>query len=150
MRSDDTSPGPATDVQAQLQTTRSQLGRYAKDLKTLLAREEQKTQQLTRANQQLRRYARDVKIAFETEQQRRRELEQAYTDTVLRLTTASRYKDEETGGHIERLSHYSKALALHMGWKEDEAGLLFAAAPMHDVGKIGIPDAILGKQGPLT
>ena len=68
---------------------------------------------------------------------------------MVRLSLASRYKDEETGAHIQRLSHYSKKLALFIGWNEEDAGQLFAAAPMHDVGKIGVPDAVLGKHGPL-
>lgn len=136
-------------VLRQLQMARSQLAMYAKDLKKLLAREEGKSRQLSRVNQQLLAYARDLKTAYNTEQQKNRELEQAYADTVVRLSLASRYKDEETGGHIERLSHYSETLALSIGWTEDDARQLYAAAPMHDVGKIGIPDAVLGKQGPL-
>ncbi|PJA78037.1 MAG: hypothetical protein CO149_06230 [Nitrospirae bacterium CG_4_9_14_3_um_filter_51_5] len=95
-------------------------------------------------------YARDLKVSLEAEQQKNSELEQAYADTILRLARASRYKDEETGAHIERLSHYSQSLALAIGWDRARARCLFAVAPMHDVGKIGVPDAVLGKQGPLT
>ena len=137
-------------IQRQLQAARSQLALYAKDLKELLGREEKKSQQLRRVNQQLLAYARDLKTAYDTEQLKNRELEQAYADTVVKLSLASRYKDEETGGHIERLSHYSKRLALFLGWDDEQASQLFAAAPMHDVGKIGIPDAVLGKNGPLN
>ena len=140
---------PSPPDQRKLDTARSQLAIYARDLKCLLVREEQKTRQLNRVNRQLRVYARDLKTSYFLEQQKNQELEQAYADTVLRLALASRYKDEETGSHIERLSHYSEALALFIGWKEDAAQLLFAAAPMHDVGKIGIPDSVLGKHGPL-
>jgi HD-GYP domain-containing protein (c-di-GMP phosphodiesterase class II) len=139
----------STAIQRQLNAARSQLALYARDLKVLLGREEKKSRQLHQTNQQLMAYARDLKAAYDSEQQKNGELTLAYADTVLRLTQASRYKDEETGGHIERLSHYSKALALHIGWSEEEASRLYAAAPMHDVGKIGIPDAILGKHGPL-
>ena len=137
-------------VQRQLEAARSQLALYAKDFKVLLGREEKKSRQLGRVNQQLLAYARDLKTAYDTEQRKNRELEQAYADTVVKLSLASRYKDEETGGHIERLSHYSKRLALFMGWDDEQASQLFAAAPMHDVGKIGIPDAVLGKHGPLN
>ena len=137
-------------IQRQLQAARSQLALYAKDLKELLSREEKKSRQLGRVNQQLLAYARDLKTAYDTEQIKNRELEQAYADTVVKLSLASRYKDEETGGHIERLSHYSKRLALFIGWDDEQASQLFAAAPMHDVGKIGIPDAVLGKNGPLN
>ena len=134
----------------QLQAARSQLMVYAKDLKQMLKQEEQKTQQLNKAHAQMLAYARDLKVALEVEQQKNRELEQAYTDTILRLARASRYKDEETGAHIERLSHYSQALALAIGWDHSRARCLFEVAPMHDVGKIGVPDAVLGKQGPLS
>lgn len=143
-------PVPSLHVQKQLHAAKSQLAMYAKDLKRLLTREEQKSRQLKSANQQLQVYARDLKTAFDQEQQKSQELEKAYTDTILRLMMASRYKDEETGAHIERLSHYSKSLALFIGLSHEEADLIFSAAPMHDVGKIGVPDAILGKKGPLN
>jgi putative two-component system response regulator len=134
----------------QLQAARSQLMVYARDLKQMLEQEGQKTQQLKKAHAQMLAYARDLKVALDAEQQKNSELEQAYTDTMLRLARASRYKDEETGAHIERLSHYSQSLALAIGWDQSRARCLFAVAPMHDVGKIGVPDAVLGKQGPLT
>jgi putative two-component system response regulator len=137
-------------AKGQLQAARSQLMVYARDLKQMLEQEEQKTQQLKKAHTQMLAYARDLKVALDAEQQKNSELEQAYTDTILRLARASRYKDEETGAHIERLSHYSQSLALAIGWDQSRARCLFAVAPMHDVGKIGVPDAVLGKQGPLT
>ncbi len=140
---------PNAVVQRQLDAANSQLARYATDLKTMLQREAKKTQQVTRVNQQLKAYAHDIKKAYDAEQRKNQELEQAYAETIVRLSLASRYKDEETGGHIERLSHYSKKMALSIGWDEEPACQLFAAAPMHDVGKIGIPDAVLGKNGPL-
>lgn len=143
-------PSVQPPVTVQLQAARSQLMVYARDLKQMLEREGQKTHQLKKAHAQLLAYARDLKVALDAEQQKNSELEQAYTDTILRLARASRYKDEETGAHIERLSHYSQSLALAIGWDPSRARNLFAVAPMHDVGKIGVPDAVLGKQGPLT
>ena len=137
-------------AKGQLQAARSQLMVYARDLKQMLEQEEQKTKQLQKAHAQMLAYARDLKVALDAEQQKNNELEQAYTDTILRLARASRYKDEETGAHIERLSHYSQSLALAIGWDQSRARCLFAVAPMHDVGKIGVPDAVLGKQGSLT
>ncbi len=138
---------PAPD---QLQAVQTQLLVYAKDLKHLLQKEEKKTHQLKQTHAQLLTYAKDLKHSLDAEQHKNSELEQSYTDTMLRLARASRYKDEETGAHIERLSHYSKTVALHIGWNASRAEGLFAIAPMHDVGKIGVPDAVLGKQGPLT
>ncbi len=137
-------------AQRQLQAARSQLLVYAKDLKQMLEKEEKKTHQLKQAHAQLLTYAKDLKLALDAEQHKNTELEQSYTDTMLRLARASRYKDEETGAHIERLSHYAKSMAVNIGWEPARAQGLFAIAPMHDVGKIGVPDAVLGKQGPLT
>lgn len=66
------------------------------------------------------------------------------------LGRAAEYKDNETGMHVIRMSHYVRILALAMGYTEHQADELLHAAPMHDIGKIGIPDAILAKPGPLT
>ena len=65
------------------------------------------------------------------------------------LGAASEYRDEETGLHISRMSQYSRIIALAAGVGVDDAELLLQAAPMHDVGKIGIPDRILLKPGKL-
>ena len=59
-------------------------------------------------------------------------------------------RDEETGMHVKRTGLLSEALALAAGWSETDAEILRLEAPMHDVGKIGIPDAILQKPGKLT
>ncbi|WP_437884055.1 HD-GYP domain-containing protein [Pseudomonas sp. LRF_L74] len=69
---------------------------------------------------------------------------------VQRLGTAAEFKDNETGQHVIRMSHYAKVLALAVGYSETAADELLHAAAMHDVGKIGIPDAILQKPGRLT
>ncbi|WPB57862.1 two-component system response regulator [Xylophilus sp. GOD-11R] len=68
---------------------------------------------------------------------------------VQRLGLAAEYKDNETGMHVLRMSHYAQILALAAGFSEREAEDLLHAAPMHDIGKIGIPDAILRKNGKL-
>lgn len=78
------------------------------------------------------------------------QLKQAHVDLVQRLGRAAEYKDTDTGEHIIRMSQYSKVLALALGMPEHQAELLRQAAPMHDIGKIGIPDAILLKPGRLT
>lgn len=127
-----------------------QLMLYARDIKRLLDSERRKTQALAAAYQQLQAVTADLKTAYVTEQRRSRELENAYADTVRRLLRASRFKDQETGAHVRRLSHYVYTLAIHVGLSAEEAHVLFAAAPMHDVGKIGIPDHILRKPGPLN
>ncbi|MBM3755307.1 MAG: HD domain-containing protein [Acidobacteria bacterium] len=91
----------------------------------------------------------DIGFALELERRRSMELEEAYYDTILRLTRASAYKDRETGAHIQRVSHYARVLARHLGWSDDDQVLIFRAAPMHDVGKIAIPDDLTRKAGSL-
>jgi cyclic di-GMP phosphodiesterase len=140
---------PDNDLNKQLRAAKSQLAIYAKDLKELLVREQKKAKKLEAVNKQMQAYAQDLKAAYHAERQKTGELEKAYADTVVRLTLASRYKDEETGTHIQRISHYAKALGLCIGLSEDEAQLIFDAAPMHDVGKVSIPDMIMQKRGPL-
>ncbi|CAG0953899.1 partial Cyclic di-GMP phosphodiesterase response regulator RpfG, partial [Rhodocyclaceae bacterium] len=66
---------------------------------------------------------------------------------VRRLGRAAEYRDNETGLHIVRMSQYSALLAQKLGWSPEACELMLHASPMHDVGKIGIPDAILLKPG---
>ena len=71
-------------------------------------------------------------------------------DTVYRLSRAAEYKDEDTGAHVQRMSHYSSAIARGMGMDVNFVENILWAAPMHDIGKIGIPDRILQKPGKLN
>ncbi len=70
-------------------------------------------------------------------------------DTIYRLSVASEYKDEDTGFHIKRMSLYSAAIARRLGLGKNIVDTILYASPMHDVGKIGIPDRILMKPGKL-
>lgn len=81
---------------------------------------------------------------------RTRALEASYSETIGRLSMAAEFKDSDTGLHIRRISHYSRLLGELLGLPTDEQELLSAASPMHDIGKIGIPDSILMKPGPLS
>lgn len=81
--------------------------------------------------------------------ERTHELEETRLQIIQRLGRAAEYKDNETGRHVIRMSHYARLIALHDGLDPTEAELIFSAMPMHDIGKIGIPDRILLKQGPL-
>lgn len=76
-------------------------------------------------------------------------LQLASLDSIHRLSRAAEYKDENTGAHIERMSRYSEAVARKMGLGSKTVERILYAAPMHDVGKIGVPDNILLKPGPL-
>ncbi|MBI5604859.1 MAG: response regulator [Deltaproteobacteria bacterium] len=79
-----------------------------------------------------------------------KELRDAFIDTILRLTLAAEYKDEDTALHITRTSYYTQYLARKLGFSEEEVQTMFYACPMHDVGKIGIADGILLKPDRLT
>jgi len=77
-------------------------------------------------------------------------IKNGYTETVYRLTIAAEYRDKETGKHIKRISLYSQLVARYLKLDEPIVEAIFFASPMHDVGKIGIPDYILLKPGALT
>jgi len=81
--------------------------------------------------------------------QRTIQLQESYRQTIETLIRAAQKKDEETGSHLKRIAYYCKELAIRLGMSADFTDLIFRASPMHDVGKIGIPDRILLKQGPL-
>ena len=71
-------------------------------------------------------------------------------ETVFRLSKAAEYRDPETGAHILRMAHFSQLIARELGLSEDDQNLLLEAAPMHDIGKVGIADKILLKPGRLN
>jgi len=81
---------------------------------------------------------------------RTRELEETRIEIIRRLGRAAEYRDNETGMHVIRMSQACQRLALAAGVSAFQAELLSLAAPMHDIGKIGIPDQILLKPGPLS
>lgn len=82
--------------------------------------------------------------------ERTKELNASRLEVIRCLGLAAEYKDNETGMHIIRMSCYCKIIAQGLGMSDEDAELLLNASPMHDVGKIGIPDHILGKPGRLT
>lgn len=78
-----------------------------------------------------------------------REIRERERDAIYRLTSAAEFRDPETGEHIQRMAHYSKHIAVNLGLSEEQQTLILEAAPMHDIGKVGIPDGILLKPGRL-
>ncbi len=78
-----------------------------------------------------------------------RQLRDSHVELIQRLAQAVEHRDLETGAHIRRIGIFSERLALAAGWSRREAEMLRHASAMHDVGKIGIPDAILLKPGAL-
>jgi len=104
-------------------------------------------------NDHMKNYQKELEaeVAKRTEQ-----LQEAYQkittaslETIHRLSRAAEYKDEDTGAHIQRMSNYSAAIARRLGLNPTTIERILLAAPMHDVGKIGIPDHILLKPGRL-
>ena len=80
----------------------------------------------------------------------RDELRVSQTETIERLTVAAEFRDDETAQHVQRMSRYCRLLAYKMTGDESHAQMVETASIMHDVGKIGIPDAVLLKPGKLT
>jgi response regulator RpfG family c-di-GMP phosphodiesterase len=95
------------------------------------------------ATEELRAANREIRSANEEVMMRERE-------TLLLLGRASETKDPETGAHIERVSHYSRLIGKELGLANEECERLFYTAPLHDIGKVGIPDSILLKEDRLT
>jgi putative two-component system response regulator len=89
------------------------------------------------------RRTRDLRLAFER-------IKAMSLEALYRLTRAAEYRDEDTGAHIQRMSQYSATIARTMGLNDQTVEYILYAAPMHDIGKIGIPDKILLKPGKLT
>lgn len=78
------------------------------------------------------------------------ELEDTQKELIYRLGEISESRCLETGNHVKRVAEYSRLLAIKVGLSEHDASLLHLASPMHDIGKVGIPDSILQKKGPLS
>jgi len=94
--------------------------------------------------------AEEVEQSFSELRRASAELEIAQREMVKRLSMAVEYRDEDTGAHIERIGRLSTMLAEQVGVGAEWCAQLTLAAPLHDVGKVAIPDAILLKPGPLT
>ena len=105
-------------------------------------------------NDHMRNYQKELEaaVAKRTKQLRKafEKIKTASLDTIYRLSRAAEYKDEDTGEHIKRMSHYSAAVARKMGLNDRTVESILYAAPMHDIGKIGTPDRILLKPGKLN
>jgi putative two-component system response regulator len=116
----------------ELKSARDQLRRHKEDLENTVQRR-----------------TRELRHALEEVTRAQREVQAGHLDTIRRLTLAAEYKDHDTAGHIERIGRYSQVVGMAMHLQPGTVDLLLHAAPMHDVGKLGIPDSILLKPGPL-
>lgn len=134
----------------ELEVTRSQAETYSRELINVFMHSKKKRRELADANNQLVRFASDLRKTITDLRHAHRELQDAYRDTIFRLVLASEYKDKDTGNHISRMSRYSIVMADKTGLMQREIDNIAYAAPMHDVGKIGIPDSIILKNGMLS
>ncbi|NUP89536.1 MAG: response regulator [Candidatus Sumerlaeia bacterium] len=92
----------------------------------------------------------DLRLALHDLECAKQALERAQEETIFRLALAAEYRDRETANHLRRMARYSELLAEASGLGAEEIALLRYASLMHDIGKIGIPDHVLQKSGPLT
>ncbi len=90
------------------------------------------------------------RILEEQVAERTQALREAYKDTIFTMVRAAEFKDEETGAHVQRISFYCRDMAEELGMDAHFCDELFHASPMHDIGKIAIPDAVLLKPGGFT
>ena len=131
----------------------AQLFCYVKDIHKLIAERD-----IARANEaeknaayrQLDRFNHDFMILLKQKETSSKVLESSHLDTIRRLAAAAEFKDDDTGEHIVRMSRISSIIARAYGQDKKYCDLLEQASPMHDIGKIGIPDSILKKPGKLT
>lgn len=102
-------------------------------------------------NDHMRDYQKELEAEVirrtEQMQQASEKMKDASLDTIYRLSRAAESKDDDTGAHVQRVSQYAAAVARKMRLNEELVEGILYAAPMHDVGKIGIPDRILLKPG---
>ncbi len=101
-------------------------------------------------NETVARRTRSLRTALEDLAEAHRKTHRAHLDTIRRLVLAAEYKDRDTAAHIDRIGRYCEVLARGLQQPPSVAELIRHASPMHDVGKIGVPDAVLLKPGPLS
>ena len=100
--------------------------------------------------QQVRERTEGIRGALEKLKIATDRITRGYIDTIYRLAVVSEYKDEGTGTHIKRIGQFAKDLAIFLDLGSDFSELIFHASMMHDIGKVGIPDSIMLKTGPLS
>lgn len=137
-------------LQNELEIASSQAQTYARELSNIYQHSKRKRKQLADTNKQLVKYASDLRITVSNLKSAHNDLQEAYRDTIFRLVLASEYKDKDTGNHITRISKYSALISSKLDLPASDTSNISLAAPMHDVGKIGIPDQIMLKKGLLN
>lgn len=148
--SDDLSTLDREALIARVRAAEAQAVRTIRDLRTLYESERQRRRELEAAYAQQLRIIADWKAAYEAEQDARRALRAVYLQTLHLLAHAVELRDTYTGGHIERVRAYCVAIAETLGLNDKLRQQVEMAGELHDLGKIGVSDAVLTKPGPLS
>lgn len=106
--------------------------------------------EITSAYRQLFRTAQDLRQLVRRNREIAQALMVAHHTSLVQMAQAAEFKDGDTGIHMVRIGQLSARLAYHLGVEREECAMLCRAAPMHDIGKIGVPDNVLKKPGSLT
>lgn len=101
-------------------------------------------------SRQIESYAQDMNTLLKQREETKQALRDVRLDALLRLSAVAELKDSDTGTHLVRMGHYSALIARTLGQPALWCDNMLYASRMHDIGKIGIPDSILKKPGPLT
>jgi HD-GYP domain-containing protein (c-di-GMP phosphodiesterase class II) len=138
------------DVQNRLQSVEQELAAAHATIRQLQQAEQHKAEALSSAQAQLLLYAADLHQAYTLERARTTELERTMLDLVVGMVNVVEARDTYTGGHSQRVTQYAQGLSRVLGWSNAQLQVLEMGGRLHDIGKIGIPDRILQKAGPLT
>lgn len=137
------------ELAARLLLAEAQSLETARDVGRLYRAERNRAAQFEQAQAQLLAYARDLRAAYRDERHRRDELDRSYVQTVRVLALALDARDPYTGGHVDRVARYAVTLGRALGWGDELLRDLEVSALLHDIGKIGVPDAVLRKKQAL-
>ncbi|MDD5674663.1 MAG: HD domain-containing protein [Chitinivibrionales bacterium] len=143
-------PRRTRQLESALSASQIQSRMYAQDLAKVYRVAKSKNKEAADKHAQLVHYAADLRQSISDMKKVYLKLQESYYDTIHKLVLAAEYKDKETGRHITRMCSYCVVLAEKLGLTKKEVQNIFYAAPMHDVGKIGIPDTIIMKPMRLT
>lgn len=138
------------ELQSIIEIQQVQIKTYSRELSGVYQQSKLKRKQIADTNQKLETYSSELRNTIANLKQTHHDLQDAYRDTIYRLVLASEYKDNDTGNHISRIGQYCMLLANKLGLSNQDIENIGLSSPMHDVGKIGIPDSIILKNGMLT
>ena len=125
-------------------------GSFAKTTDKIIKDLKRQNKIMERSDKRQRQEYDELQKRLEEVQELQNEIEETQREVVFTMGAIGESRSKETGNHVKRVAEYSKILALHYGLPEDEAEMIKQASPMHDIGKVAIPDAILNKPGKFT